>query len=203
MRSIAEFTKTTLVGGVLVVMPVYLSVLLLLKAVAGVVGLVAPITQGLPVTLPFREGVAMLVLIGVCFVSGIAVRTGPGLRAKNALERSLLERIPGYALIRGLAGRIVGSSTEETFTVVLAEIEDALVPAFLVEDCGDGLCAIFVPSVPTPAAGAIYIIANERVHPVEVPFTQAVGVISKWGAGSRELLAGMRRAAAKAAPVGV
>jgi uncharacterized membrane protein len=201
MRSIAEFTKTTLIGGILVIMPVYLSVLLLLKAFAGVLGLVAPITEGLPVTLPFREVVAVLVLIGVCFISGIAVRTGPGLRAKNALERSLLEKIPGYALIRGLAGRIVGSTDERTFTVVLAEIEDALVPAFLVEDCGDGQCAIFVPSVPTPAAGSIYIIANERVHPVDVPFTQAVGVISKWGAGSRELLAGMKRAAAKSAPV--
>jgi uncharacterized membrane protein len=201
MRSIAEFTKTTLIGGVLVIMPVYLSVLLLLKAFAAVLGLVAPITHGLPEALPFREVIAILALIGACFISGIAVRTGPGLRAKNALERSLLEKIPGYALIRGLAGRIVGSTDEQTFGVVLAEIEDALVPAFLVEDCGDGRCAIFVPSVPTPAAGAIYIIANERVHPVDVPFTQAVSVISKWGAGSRELLAGMQRAAAKPTPV--
>ena len=85
----------------------------------------------------------------------IAVRTGPGLRAKNAIERSVLEKIPGYALIRGLAGKIIGGSDEQSFTVVLAEIEDALVPAFLIEDCGDGQCAIFVPSVPTPAAGAI------------------------------------------------
>ena len=199
MRSIAEFTKTTLIGGVLIIMPIYLSVLLLLKGFAGILALVAPITEGLPVTLPFREMVAIVVLVGICFISGIAVRTGPGLRAKNMVERSVLEKIPGYALIRGLAGRIAGSTDEETFTVVLAEIEDALVPAFLVEDCGDGQCAIFVPSVPTPAAGAIYIIANERVHPVDVPFTKAVSVISKWGAGSRELLAGMKRAAAGSA----
>ena len=185
MRAIAEFTKTTLIGGVLIIMPVYLSVLLLLKALAGVVGLVSPITQGLPVTLPFRELIALSLLIVVCFVSGIAVRTGPGLRAKNALEHALLEKIPGYALIRGLAGRIVGKADEQAFTVVLAEIEDAL--------------AIFVPSVPTPAAGSIYIIAKERVHRVDVPFTTAVSVISKWGAGSSELLAGMKRAEQKSA----
>ncbi len=199
MRAIAEFTKTTLIGGVRVIMPVYLSVLLLLKALAGVVGLVSPITQGPPATLPFRELIAMSLLIVVCFVSGIAVRTGPGLRAKNALEHALLEKIPGYALIRGLAGRIVGKADEQAFTVVLAEIEDALVPAFLVEDCDDGHCAIFVPSVPTPAAGSIYIIAKERVHRVDVPFTTAVSVISKWGAGSSELLAGMKRAEQKSA----
>ena len=195
MRAIAEFTKTTLVGGILVMLPIYLSVLLLLKAISGLMGLVAPITEGLPEALPFREVIAILLLIGACFICGIAVRTGPGLRAKNAIERSVLEKIPGYALIRGLAGKIIGGSDEQSFTVVLAEIEDALVPAFLIEDCGGGQCAIFVPSVPTPAAGAIYIIATERVHRVDVPFTQAVSVISKWGSGSKALLAGMKRAA--------
>ena len=200
MKAIAEFTKTTLIGGVLVVIPIYLSILLLLKAVAGVAGLVSPITEGLPTTLPFRELVAVLILIASCFVCGIALRTGPGLRAKNALERSLLEKIPGYALIRGLAGRIVGKQDEQTFSVVLAEIEEALVPAFLVEDCDDEHCVIFVPSVPTPAAGSIYIIARTRVHTVDVPFTHAVSVISKWGAGSSELLAGMKRAATNTAP---
>ena len=196
MRTIAEFTKTTLIGGVLVLIPIYLSVLLVLKALGGVVALVAPITGGLPETLPLREVIAMLLLIGACFVCGVAVRTGPGLRAKDAFERAVLEKIPGYALIRGLAGKIAGRENEHTFTVVLAEIEDALVPAFLVEDCDDDHCAIFVPSVPTPAAGAIYIIAKSRVHVVAVPFTRAVSVISKWGAGSGELLEGMKRARA-------
>lgn len=36
MKSLAEFTKTTLVGGLLVVLPICLSVLLLAKALAGV-----------------------------------------------------------------------------------------------------------------------------------------------------------------------
>jgi uncharacterized membrane protein len=193
MRAIAEFTKTTLIGGVLVIIPVYLSALLLLKALGGVVALVSPITQGLPENLPFPQAIALCLLVGTCFVCGVALRTGPGLRAKNAIEHALLEKIPGYALIRALTGRVAGKGDEQAFTVVLAEIEDALVPAFLVEDCGDGHCAIFVPSVPTPAAGTIYIIANERVHRVDVPFTKAVTVISKWGAGSRELFAAMQR----------
>ena len=39
----------------------------------------------------FPELIAILLMITVCFVSGIGLRTGPGLRAKNALERTLLE----------------------------------------------------------------------------------------------------------------
>ena len=192
MRAIAEFTRTTLIGGVLVILPVYLSVLLLAKAIAGLVGLVAPITHGLPATLPFPELIAMLLLIAACFVAGIAVRPGPGLRAKNAIERSLLERIPGYALIRGLAGRVVGKDDERTFTVVLAEIEDALVPALIVEELDDGRLTVFVPAVPTPTVGAVYILPPERVHRIDVPLTTLVQCVTRWGAGSQELVAAIK-----------
>jgi uncharacterized membrane protein len=194
MRAITEFTKTTIIGGILIIMPLYLSSILLFKALGAVRAAISPVTNGLPNTLHFPQLIACLLLIFICFVCGIVVRTSPGLRAKNAIERTLLEKIPGYTLIRGLAGRIVGKEDEQSFSVVLVEIEDALVPAFLVEDCGDDQCAVFVPSIPTPAAGSIYILAKSRVHAVDVPFTHAVGVISKWGAGSKELLNGMKRA---------
>ena len=40
----------------------------------------------------------------------------------------------------------------------LAEIEEALVPALIVEKLEDGSYTVLVPSVPTPMAGAIYIL---------------------------------------------
>ena len=51
---------------------------------------------------------------------------------------------------------------------------------------------IFVPSVPTPFAGAVYILARERVHLIDVPFTQAMKSVSRWGSGSKELVAAMK-----------
>jgi hypothetical protein len=42
------------------------------------------------------------VLIAICFVVGLVVRTGPGLRAKNAFERAVLEKLAGYTFLRGL-----------------------------------------------------------------------------------------------------
>ncbi|NJN39821.1 MAG: hypothetical protein HC807_01725 [Gammaproteobacteria bacterium] len=82
---------------------------------------------------------------------------------------------------------MTGRHDDETFAVALVDIEDALVPAFIVEEHADGQFTVFVPSVPTPAAGAIYILPRERVHLVDVPFTTAASVISKWGAGARDL----------------
>jgi uncharacterized membrane protein len=194
MQKIAEFTKTTLIGGVLVVLPIYLSVLLLVKTLSGIMALFSPVTAQLPADVQFRRIIAFLIVVVVCFVAGLIVRTGAGLRAKNALERTLLEKIPGYALLRGLAGRLDSNSKSEMFAVALAEIEEALVPAFVIEELDDGRYVIFVPSVPTPAAGAIYIMARERVHLVDVSFAKAASVISKWGAGAGDLLKAMRPA---------
>src|SRR5215468_223642 len=68
-------------------------------------------------------------------------------------------------------------------------IEESLVPACIIEELDDGRFTVFVPSIPTPFAGADYILAPNRVHPLNVPFTQAVRVVSQWGAGSKDLVA--------------
>ena len=79
----------------------------------------------------------------------------------------------------------------------LAEIEEALVPAFIIEELEDGRYTVFVPSVPTPFAGAVYILSRERVHPLDIPFTQALQSVSRWGSGSRELVAAMKTESAR------
>lgn len=79
-----------------------------------------------------------------------------------------------------------------TWKPALVEIEDALVPAFIIEELDDGRFTVFVPSVPTPLAGAVYILGPERVHIVDIPFTQAISTISRWGSGSKDLVAAMR-----------
>lgn len=188
MRSLVEFTKTTLIGGLLVVLPIYLAFLLLAKTAMGLVMLLHPLTAPIPASVHFRTAVAAVLLMGVCFVAGLVVRTGPGQRAKEALDRNLLEKIPGYGLLRSLTGRMAGQQNETAFAVALVIIEDAFVPAFIVEELDNGSFTVFVPSVPTPAAGALYILPAERVHKVDVPFTKAVSVISQWGSGAGQLL---------------
>ena len=112
MKGLAELTKTTLIGGLLVVLPIYLSILLLAKTLAGILALLSPVTAAIPAGAQFRQIIAILIVLAVCLVAGLVVRTGIGLRAKNAVERSVLERIPGYALVRGLAERVSGEGAK-------------------------------------------------------------------------------------------
>ena len=196
MKTLAEFTKTTLIGGLLIILPIYIAVLLLAKTVKGLLGLLQPVAERVPASVEFRQIVAIVLLVGVCFVVGLIVRTGPGLRAKNACERAVLERLPGYTFLRGLAKRLAGQSEEQTLQPALVEIEDALVPALIVEELEDGSYTVLVPSAPTPMAGSVYILPRDRVHPVDIPFTQAIGVFSKWGTGAGEFVRAMRDQAA-------
>ena len=172
MKGLAELTKTTLIGGLLIVLPIYLSILLLAKTLSAIVTLLSPVTAAIPAGVQFRQVIAVLIVLVVCFVAGIVVRTGPGLRAKYALERSVLEKIPGYSLVRGLADRVSGEEGEGAFRPALVEIEDALAPAFIIEELDDGRYTVLIPSVPTPAAGSLLIMPRERVHPMDVPFSR-------------------------------
>ncbi len=193
MKPFAEFTKTTLIGGLLVILPIYVAILLLAKTVQGLLALLTPVTAQIPASVQFRQVLAIVVLVAACFVVGMIVRTGPGLRAKNAFERAVLERLPAYSFLRGLAKRITGSSEEQTLAPALVEMDDGLVPALIVEELENGYMTVLVPSAPTPMAGNIYILPRERVHPVDIPFTRAIGVFSKWGTGAGEFMRAMDR----------
>ena len=52
-----------------------------------------------------------------------------------------------------------------------------------------GLYTVFVPSAPTPAAGSIYYLPEDRIKILNVPVSSAVACVTRLGLGSRELLA--------------
>jgi uncharacterized membrane protein len=180
-----------LVSGVLVIVPVYLAILLLLKGMQSVAGLTRPVAMLLPSWVPAETVVSLILVLVACIFVGAAVRTSTGRAIQARIERVFFERIPGYALFRSLTQRLAGQGEANVWKPALAEIEDALVPAFIIEEFDDGRFTVFVPSIPTPLAGAVYILDRARVHPLDVPFTEAVKAVSRWGAGAKDLVAAM------------
>ena len=192
MKTIARFLKVTLVGGLLVVLPLWVSLLMLFKAINGALKMLLPIAKLLPQKIVHEKIAAMLLLLLICFVVGLLTRTQLGQRAGHWIVENILDRIPGFALIRGMTRQFVGNKEETLFQPALVEIEEALVPAFIIEKHTDGQFTVFVSSSPTPMAGAIYILSPERVHPVDVPLRKAMVCVTKWGAGAAEMRAAMR-----------
>ena len=193
MKRALVFGAKAVLGGLLIIVPIYLAVLLLLKGMKSVVGLVRPLALLLPDWIPAEKALSLLLVLMLCFLIGVAVRTRAGRVARERIERTFFERIPGYSLFRSLTQQVAGDNRQNVWKPALAEIEEALVPAFIIEEFEDGRYTVFVPSIPTPLAGAVYILDRKRVHPLSVPFTEALKTVSKWGSGAKDLVAAMER----------
>jgi uncharacterized membrane protein len=191
MRRLGRVIIRNFIAGALILVPVYLTVLLLLKVMKSLSELISPIAALLPKWFPGENLLAFLLIVIVCCLVGLSVRTRTGRGTWERLEKALFQRIPGYDLFRSLTHRVAGEVEEKAWKPALAEIEEALVPAFIIEELDDGRFTVFVPSVPTPLAGTVYILTPDRVHPVDISFTHAIGTVSRWGSGSKDLVAAM------------
>ena len=188
-----KFLSNALIRGLLIVVPVYFAVLVLLKGMKSVANLVHPLAQLLPDWLPAEQFLSLLLVLAICVAIGASVGTRIGQRVRNWTEKTLFERIPGYGLFRSLTHQVAGQGRGSTWKAALVEIEEALVPAFIIEELEDGRYTVFVPSIPTPFAGAVYILDRKRVHALDVPFTDALTVVTRWGSGAKNLVASMEK----------
>jgi uncharacterized membrane protein len=192
MKKVSAFLLSSFVTGLVIVVPVYLSVLVLLKAMRSVADIVRPLAKLLPERFPAEQLLSLLLVLVALILIGVAVRTRVGRAAGERIEKSLFERIPGYALFRSLTQQVTGSHEEHVWKPAMAEIEDALVPAFIIEEFEDGRFTVFVPSAPTPVSGSVYVLTPERVHRVDAPFALAIKSLARFGSGSKELIAAMK-----------
>ena len=153
MSNARDYITARIVTGLLIVVPAYLAILLLLQGMKSVGSLVRPVAGLVPEWVPAERLLSLLLVLALCLVVGIAVRTRAGRLARRQLESNVLERLPGYGLIKSLTLRLTGDGEEHEWQPVLVELEDALVQAFIIEELDDGRFTVFVPSVPTPLAG--------------------------------------------------
>lgn len=82
MQSLFRFLKTTLVGGLVVLVPVAVCAYIIAAVVKAVLGGLAPIAALLPAQSPGGIGlmglIAIALVVAVCFLFGLLVRTAGG-----------------------------------------------------------------------------------------------------------------------------
>ncbi len=110
MKKAVVAASKALIRGLLIVVPVYLAILLLLKGMKSVAKLVRPFTPLLPDWVPAEEILSLLLVLAICAVIGATVGTRIGRGARDWLETSVFERIPGYGVIRSLTRQMAGKA---------------------------------------------------------------------------------------------
>ncbi len=193
MKGILGFVKATVIGGVLVILPLALIVILVAHVLRAVHDALKPIATSISDNVFFPYVVAALLVILFCFLAGLIFSTSPGRRLGAFLERRLYERVPGYKLLKAVGGTAMTPEGDRAVQPAFAEIEEGLVPAFVMETHADGRVTVFVPSSPTPTVGSLYVLTSNRIHPVDVPLSKFMNCLSGWGLGTKDLLPAMRR----------
>ena len=196
MKRLREFIKSTLVGGLLVLLPLTI----LLYALIWVFGLahraISPLTKIIMDKSTLQVIVADVVAVGllvvVCFAVGVVVRTRFGHWIYVLIESRLLRKTPGYSMIKETVSQFLDKDKPSPFSsVALARIfgNDTLVSVFVTDRHADGSCTVFMPTGPNPTSGNIYHLKAENVFPVDVSVEDAMRSIISCGAGSSALIA--------------
>ena len=193
MKKIVQFFKTTLAGGFFFLLPAVLMYLIFGQIFDLAIALGTPIADLLPENtfggVETDRIVATLLLLVVCFLAGLAMRTRIGRQIEAWLERTFLEPIPGYSVLQKFSQTISSAQSSDTFQAAIVQVSDGLrTPALLVEEHSNGDYTVLFPIAPTPTLGTIQIVSRERVQKVKTPMPGALEPFLNWGVGTEKLL---------------
>jgi uncharacterized membrane protein len=186
MKSIMNFLKTTLTGGILFLLPLALLFMLLEKPFEVIKSILAPLGRKLPdkiVGLDGRMLLTIFILVSICFAAGLLFRS-PLVRGwRKRVEETVLIYVPGYHLLKSIAADAMGEDVEHRMSPVLVKDGEAFKIGFLVEE-GEGLCTIFFPDAPRLDAGEVKIVDAALVQKVDVPGSKVIHSLMNFGRGA-------------------
>ena len=181
MDKLKEFLKTSLLGGVVVILPVAILVSVTVWVFNLMSGWISPLTRLLTKDLQvyqfIAESFAIVVILAACFSVGVLVRTRLGDILYRLLETRILKLAPGYSMIKETVSHLIGNHKESPFSsVALAQIfcNSTMVTCFITDTHADGSFTVFVPTGPNPTSGLIYHLEGKYVYPVDVPVQDAM-----------------------------
>ncbi len=135
---------------------------------------------------------AVLLVLILCFVVGVFVRTRLGSWSLERFERTILKQIPGYEIISNALKGFAEKKTAYRAALVRLYGPGTGVLGFIMEENDNGSLTVFVPSVPTLTMGSLHVVDRERVTMLEAGSIDVTNCISQWGIGSRKILGSSR-----------
>jgi uncharacterized membrane protein len=192
VKAIKEFVKTTVVGGIVFLVPLILLILVLRHAMAFAGKIAGPIAAAFPAHkfagIAVATIIAALVLLLLSFLAGLFARTGFGRDLARWLEDSLLGNLPQYRMVKTMAEGLAQVEGGQNLRPALVSIEGGWQLGYLLEEVRAGWVAVFLPQSPTPMSGNVMYMPAERVRLLDMPIGEAVLLVKRLGAGSAQAL---------------
>ena len=184
--------KTTILGGLVFLVPCII-VILLVAEVFKVMGvLAAPLSAWIPVDsiggIATANIITVLAILVVCFLAGLVATSGMGRKAYRSMDDKLLMLFPRYAFIKSMTEGMNSDEVKNTLQPVRVTFDDHSQIAFEVERDEQGLVTVFLPGAPDPWSGSIAHVTNDRVENLDTNFNSVVQSLRKAGRGASQLL---------------
>lgn len=186
-----KFIKTTIIGGVVFLVPLVFLLFILGKAINFMMIIAKPLADWLPVDtvggVALANLLAVLAVIVVSFIAGLVARHTIASGMVKKLESKVLMNIPGYTMIKGIkSGFDTSESTAMRPIAVLLGSAERI--ALEVEKLPDGRSMVYIPSAPSAWSGITQILPADQITYLDVPVTKIMELTEKFGHGAGDLL---------------
>ncbi len=189
-----KFVTTTVIGGVVFLVPLAFVVYILLQVVEFMKVIAEPLSEWIPVDsvggIALANLLAISIVIALCFVSGLVARHTIADGLVKKLD-SLLINVPGYSIVRGIKSGFDESETEKMRPVAL-RLGTAERIGFEMQKLDDGRSMVYIPSNPSAWSGITQILPADQVTYIDIPVTKVIELTEKFGHGVDQVLAAKR-----------
>lgn len=199
LLKLKKFFKTTLFGGIVVILPVVIISFFIKWLFKTITDLIQPLTNyalaNYQVPEIIADSLVIALIILACFFVGVIVQTTIGNYLHNVFDDILSKLAPGYRMVKEVVVQIFGQSDESPFlngqvarVRLFGDSCPTEVTALITDQHQDGSYTIFMPTGPNPTSGNIYHVKASQVtlYP-DIPLDSAMRTVIACGAGSGNL----------------
>lgn len=194
MKRLAQFFKTTLIGGVAVILPVLIILAVFKWLFDSIIARIEPITvfivSSTRLQIMLADSISIAIIIAICFLVGLLVRTRLGIFIYDFFEDNLLKKIPGYRMVKETVSQFFLGNKKLFTAVALVNLFDAdtMVTALITDEHSDGSFTVFLPTAPNPTSGNVFHVRKDRVHKLDISVEEAMKTVISCGLGSSRLI---------------
>lgn len=194
MRRHFSVWKTTILGGVIFLLPFAIVVFL--------IGQLAQLIYSIAAQLDWAAlqwsvgGVSLAVLLAtcglvlLCYLAGLAARRSLGRQFSEKVERNLSLLFPRYVIWKSqLASNVGADEGAAAMRPVLVTLDDVARIGFEIErTAAEGQATVYLPGSPDPWNGHVVHVGAERVKPLALSFAEAAALCESMGRGAGRVL---------------
>ena len=186
-----HFIKTTVIGGLLFLVPVVVLIIVLTKAADLMLLVAEPLSDFVPLDsiagVAVANIIAVVVVLLICFIAGLVARRAFIKTTVESVESKVLSKLPGYVLIKGMLSGLQEHDTHKLHPVLVSFNSSARI-GLEIERLDDSRVVVMTPGSPNPWSGMVYIMAADRVQRLNLPMTAYMENVERFGQGTNELL---------------